>query len=351
MTISSKLKRSQMWLALLAVSALVTLITDHGGVVDCRARRFHMISPRAMAGIDLQNEPPAPSSSQPSSPPSSSPSPLKGEARMAQFDCSNMPTGPNKDPLYCDIFHACVHGVRKKTYMCPQLGARFYYDSVAQRCLPTDAPAAANTTATSTRCPTNLYYQPLVVEETWTPPSVETWRAYVRYSDPFSCLGRADGFYPSYWCNVFYRCVGQMRYEFLCARQTSGERLWWSDHSRTPTGPTTDATAHCDFPCAIGRPCTSIGGVLREDLIPVASSPTDATSMFAPCTGSSNSNTDNSNNVFHLLQQKQDTPVLIGRLNDGQDTDKQSKTNHAKIANYTQTNAPVDGNSSELEWK
>jgi hypothetical protein len=44
------------------------------------------------------------------------------------FDCTNKPTGPNKDTRYCDIFHACVYGQQQKTYGCPQNGGRFYYD-------------------------------------------------------------------------------------------------------------------------------------------------------------------------------------------------------------------------------
>ncbi len=49
------------------------------------------------------------------------------------FDCSGKPTGPNKDPKYCDIFHACVYGQQQKTYACPQIGDRFFFDEVTQR--------------------------------------------------------------------------------------------------------------------------------------------------------------------------------------------------------------------------
>jgi hypothetical protein len=50
-----------------------------------------------------------------------------------QFDCTNKPTGPNKDPNYCDVFHACVYGKQQKTYGCPQVGDRFYYDASTQK--------------------------------------------------------------------------------------------------------------------------------------------------------------------------------------------------------------------------
>lgn len=49
------------------------------------------------------------------------------------FDCANKPTGPNKDPRFCDLYHACVFGRQLKTYSCPQLGERFYYDEKSQR--------------------------------------------------------------------------------------------------------------------------------------------------------------------------------------------------------------------------
>ena len=49
------------------------------------------------------------------------------------FDCTGKPTGPNKDPKYCDVFHACVYGQQQKTYACPQIGDRFYFDEASQR--------------------------------------------------------------------------------------------------------------------------------------------------------------------------------------------------------------------------
>jgi hypothetical protein len=49
------------------------------------------------------------------------------------FDCSQKPTGPNKDSLYCDVFHACVYGRQQKTYGCPQVGDRFFYDASTQK--------------------------------------------------------------------------------------------------------------------------------------------------------------------------------------------------------------------------
>lgn len=50
-----------------------------------------------------------------------------------KFDCSGKPTGPNKDPKYCDVYHACVFGKQSKVYACEQMGERFYYDENLQR--------------------------------------------------------------------------------------------------------------------------------------------------------------------------------------------------------------------------
>jgi hypothetical protein len=50
------------------------------------------------------------------------------------YDCSSRPTGPNRDPKYCDIFHACVFGKQEKTYSCPPMGERTYFDESTRRC-------------------------------------------------------------------------------------------------------------------------------------------------------------------------------------------------------------------------
>lgn len=50
------------------------------------------------------------------------------------FDCSGLPTGHWRDPNYCDVFHACVHGYHRKTYACPIVGHRTYFDEHAQKC-------------------------------------------------------------------------------------------------------------------------------------------------------------------------------------------------------------------------
>jgi hypothetical protein len=50
------------------------------------------------------------------------------------FDCRGLPTGPVRDNRFCDIFHACVFGQQRKTYACPFVGERTYFDMVTLRC-------------------------------------------------------------------------------------------------------------------------------------------------------------------------------------------------------------------------
>ena len=50
------------------------------------------------------------------------------------FDCVHLPTGHWRDPNFCDVFHACVHGYHRKTYACPIVGERTYFDEVTQQC-------------------------------------------------------------------------------------------------------------------------------------------------------------------------------------------------------------------------
>lgn len=50
------------------------------------------------------------------------------------FDCTTRPTGHWRDENYCDIFHACVYGQRRKTYVCPIVGERTFFDEVTKKC-------------------------------------------------------------------------------------------------------------------------------------------------------------------------------------------------------------------------
>lgn len=50
------------------------------------------------------------------------------------YNCIGRPTGHYRDNRFADIFHACVHGAQRKTYACPIVGERTYFDEVTRRC-------------------------------------------------------------------------------------------------------------------------------------------------------------------------------------------------------------------------
>ena len=50
------------------------------------------------------------------------------------FDCKGRLDGFWRDTRYCDVFHACVAGEQKRSYGCPQVGERFYFDDQTQKC-------------------------------------------------------------------------------------------------------------------------------------------------------------------------------------------------------------------------
>lgn len=112
-------------------------------------------------------------------------------------------------------------------------------------------------------CLSNMFYQPLIQAATASPltiESIEAWKVFVRQKEHFSCAQKPDGFYASRWCNVFYRCFMGLKYEFLCAKQQNGDRLWWTQHGQQNA----QETAECAWPCDIKRQCMSPGGILID---------------------------------------------------------------------------------------
>jgi len=49
------------------------------------------------------------------------------------FDCRTRIDGHWRDAKFCDVFHACLSGVQKRSYRCTQLGERFYFDDATQK--------------------------------------------------------------------------------------------------------------------------------------------------------------------------------------------------------------------------
>lgn len=201
------------------------------------------------------------------------------------FDCKNKATGFYRDTFFCDIFHVCVGQKQKKTYSCPQINDQFYFDDSLKRCEFTERNPAG--------CLSNNYYRKVLtstpVQVTREPlPSYEdvaAWKQYVRLNEAFLCSGKPDGFYSSRWCNVFYRCNGGFKYEFLCAKQQNGERLWWIQHSSTSEQAPDQESAHCAFPCDINRECASPGGVLIESNNSITESTAEVTRIINECNG------------------------------------------------------------------
>lgn len=117
--------------------------------------------------------------------------------------------------------------------------------------------------------------------------TIAPWQAYVNQNEQFSCSGKQDGFYPSRWCNVFYRCFYGIKSDFLCAMNNDGTRLWWTAHSTSQAVP--QQSAQCVFPCQQKRQCTSPGGVLMDSQNP-SDSTQAAQQILSSCPTNANYN-------------------------------------------------------------
>jgi len=204
------------------------------------------------------------------------------------FTCTGKPTGFYRDTNYCDIFHVCLANIQMKTYPCPQVGERFYFDQVSKRCEFSSRNASG--------CPANNYYQQMSTLIPQTTQAVNdvsnAWKVFARENDNFTCENKIDGFYASRWCNVFYRCFLGKQFEFLCAKQTNGDRTWWSQHSSTQELPV--LSAYCEYPCALKKECTAPGGVLLDNLNPVNESLSEPKRIIDSCV--SDNSTSGTNN-------------------------------------------------------
>jgi hypothetical protein len=220
------------------------------------------------------------------------------------FDCKNKPTGFYRDHFFCDIFHVCVGQQQKKTYSCPQIADQFYFDDILKRCEFTEKNPSG--------CMSNNYFRkltaavstPLSVTSTSVPlrganqqaaaaanyDDLPAWKVYARMNDQFKCDNKQDGFYSSRWCNVFYRCNNGYRYEFLCARQHNGERLWWMQHSEQSQQAPDQDQAYCAFPCDINRECTSPGGILIDTNETISESTSEVKRILNDCNPTNNYN-------------------------------------------------------------
>ncbi|CAF1014887.1 unnamed protein product [Rotaria sordida] len=177
------------------------------------------------------------------------------------FECRGRLDGFWRDLRYCDVFHACVAGEQVRSYGCPQVGERFYFSDTTQRCEFTSQNPGG--------CQANQYYTSISNTPTssgsqlTTQAPSEQWRIFVQSREQHSCAGQQEGFYPSRWCNVFYRCSDGVSRAFLCPLQQGGGRLWWVGHGSSQV--VTQAAAMCIYPCDTGRQCSSAGGIIVDN--------------------------------------------------------------------------------------
>ncbi|CAF1171657.1 unnamed protein product [Adineta ricciae] len=204
------------------------------------------------------------------------------------FECRSKQDGFWRDLRYCDVIQVCVGGEQKRSYGCPQVGERFYFDEQTQRC----EFAAKNTGG----CQSNQYYTPITNATTpsgtqlSTPAPTEPWKIFARSQEQFNCAGRQDGFYASRWCNVFYRCYSGVSNAFLCPLQPGGARLWWVQHGSSQ-GLLDESVATCVYPCDTGRQCSSAGGIIVENGNQISESQQEAANVYrqSPCSNRTSS--------------------------------------------------------------
>ncbi|UJR18059.1 hypothetical protein I4U23_004959 [Adineta vaga] len=198
------------------------------------------------------------------------------------FECRGRLDGFWRDLRYCDVFHACVAGEQKRSYGCPQVGERFYFDDKTQRCEFASKDASG--------CQGNQYFTSITNASVPTGAQLSTqaptepWKIFAQSREQFNCATRQDGFYASRWCNVFYRCFSGVSNAFLCPLQRGGARLWWIQHG-SPQGLPESPSATCAYPCDTGRQCSSAGGILVENGNQISESQQEAANVFkqSPC--------------------------------------------------------------------
>ena len=166
---------------------------------------------------------------------------------------------------YCNLFYGCKEG-ELILYACVDRLSNTYggvFQSSTGNCIA------------SGECLTNDFYRPheastartqsnvVFASYTMLEPSNDT-RKFTEALDiqsPFSCSHRADGYYESEWCNIFYRCVAGKRLDERCppaaSQSTANYDLWWRHQypSYNATGPQyfggLDFLVRCDWPCKV----------------------------------------------------------------------------------------------------
>ena len=166
---------------------------------------------------------------------------------------------------YCNLFYGCKDG-ELILYACVDR-LTSTYGGVFQ--------ASTGNCVALNECSTNEFYRPNEIT-TSRPNSDVLFRSYTMLKasnetklmnetmdikTSFSCLNRADGYYESEWCNIFYRCMSSKRFAERCpsadSQLSSNYDLWWG-HQRSTYNRTDpqyvsgrDYMVRCEWPCKI----------------------------------------------------------------------------------------------------
>ena len=167
---------------------------------------------------------------------------------------------------YCNLFYGCKDG-ELILYACVDRLTNTYggvFQSETGNCI------------SSNECANKEFFRPNQLTTTLRPNANVSFRSYtmvetsnetrkfnetVEVTSSFSCYNRADGYYESEWCNIFYRCVSGKRYDERCSaalgQSSSNYDLWWKHQNLyyNRTNPQyyggLDSMVRCDWPCKI----------------------------------------------------------------------------------------------------
>ena len=166
---------------------------------------------------------------------------------------------------YCNLFYGCKDG-ELILYACVDRFTNSYggvFQSSTGNCI------------SSSECPTNEYFRPTPVSTVRSPSNAlfgsytlsetsnetRTFTESIEIKSSFSCANRADGYYESEWCNIFYRCVSGKRVDERCpvaSTQSAAQYdLWWRHQSVTYNASHPqyfgglDYMVRCEWPCKV----------------------------------------------------------------------------------------------------
>lgn len=178
---------------------------------------------------------------------------------------------------YCNLFYGCKEG-ELILYACVDRLTNTYgglFQSSTGNCITPDESAS--------ECPSNEFFRPAVIPTTTRIYSNVAFRSYTmletsnetlvkvqarkfnetnEVKSAFSCTNRADGYYESEWCNIFYRCVVGKRVDERCPSAGSNPSmanydLWWR-HQNSVYNATHphyfgghDYMVRCEWPCKV----------------------------------------------------------------------------------------------------